>query len=76
MKVRVETMALGRMWRNMMRGIAHAQRPGGADEVEIARAQELGAHDVDQASSSRTAASGSSSVQKLGTTKLDMMISR
>ncbi len=51
-KVRVATMALGSMWRNMIVQLRHAERAGGADIVEIARAQELGAHDADEARSS------------------------
>ena len=47
-KVSVATMALGRMWRNMIARVADAERPRGADEVEVAGAQELGAHHADQ----------------------------
>ena len=48
MKVRVATMALGSTWRQMITGLRHAERARRADIVEIARAQELGAHEIDQ----------------------------
>ena len=47
-KVSVATMALGRMWRNMIARLRDAQRAGGADIFEVARAQEFGAHHADQ----------------------------
>ena len=53
-KVRVATMALGSTWRKMMVRSATPRALRGADIVEIARAQELGADDADKARSSRT----------------------
>ena len=74
-KVRVATMALGRTWRNMMTTLETPERPGGADEVEVAGAQELGPDHADQAiqenSSIRT-----SSHQKSGRRCWTRMISR
>jgi hypothetical protein len=73
-KVSVATMALGRMWRNMM-WRRDARAPGGAHVVEVAAAQELGAHHADQAHPGEQQQQPSSH-QKLGCTTLARMISR
>ena len=48
-KVIVATVAFGRTWRTMICRIGDAERARRADVIEIARAQKLGAHHVDQA---------------------------
>ncbi len=57
------------------RAIAQPQSAGSADIIKIARAQELGAHDMDEAHQV-TSNSTPISVKKPGCSRLDMMMSR
>ena len=75
-KVSVATIALGSMCRHITAVLETPKRLGRAHVIEVAPAQELGAHHARQRSSRENSSRKISSTQKLGVMMLPRMMSR